>query len=260
MHECIPSGTIPSRRNRAWLTKILIQAIRRRNAPFKRVKTTGDYTAYKHYRNKVVSYLRSAKFAYFKNLNPMKTKEFWKICKLLNKTASSIPTLTTPGTTAHSDLQKAELLNSFFTTCLNRSRTPLDVLEHQALPCSGEFPNSLLCTEDSVFDNVSALMLKRTAASIAPSITQLFNQSLQLGKIPSDWKLSHIVPIPKVSPAKSGRMTTCNWNSNYSELQSIVNLPTLEKRRLELKLGHLFNIVHTLCFFPNNIIRAREQT
>lgn len=58
----------------------------------------------------------------------------------------------------------------------------------------------------------------------------------------------------------AGRMATHNWNSSYSELQSIVNLPTLERRRLELKLGHLFKIVHNLCFFPNNIIRFRELT
>ena len=41
---------------------------------------------------------------------------------------------------------------------------------------------------------------------------------------------------------------------------SIVNLPTLDRRRLELKFSHLFKIVHNLYFFPNNIIRAREQT
>ena len=77
-----------------------------------------------------------------------------------------------------------------------------------------EHETTLFCTDDSVFDllasldtskssgpgNISALMLKRTAASIAPSITQLFNQSLQLGKIPSDWNVSHVVPISTASP------------------------------------------------------------
>ena len=58
----------------------------------------------------------------------------------------------------------------------------------------------------------------------------------------------------------TGRMATRNWNASYSELQSMVKLPTLERRRLELKLSHLFKIVHNLCFFPSSIIRAREQT
>ena len=119
-------------------------------------------------------------------------------------------------------------------------------MEHQALPCSGEFSNSLLCTEDSIFDllasldtskssgpdNISALMLKQTAASIAPSITQLFNQSLQLGKIPSDWKVSHVVPIPKVSPAKSP--------DNYSSISLLSILSkVLERHIYSLIADHL---------------------
>ena len=52
-------------------------------------------------------------------------------------------------------------------------------------------------------DKISALMFKMTASSIAPSITSLFNQSLKKGQVPMDWKLSHVVPIPKQSPANS---------------------------------------------------------
>ena len=55
------------------------------------------------------------------------------------------------------------------------------------------------------------------------------------------------------------KMATHNWKANYQELQSLVDIPTLE-RRLELKLGHLFKIVHNLCFFPQGVILPREQT
>lgn len=42
-------------------------------------------------------------------------------------------------------------------------------------------------------------MLKATAASIAPSVTSLFNiLSLKLGRVPLEWKESRIAPIPKV--------------------------------------------------------------
>ena len=40
-------------------------------------------------------------------------------------------------------------------------------------------------------------MLKATAYSIAPSITKLFNLSIQLGCFPQIWKVSNVVPIPK---------------------------------------------------------------
>ena len=56
------------------------------------------------------------------------------------------------------------------------------------------------------------------------------------------------------------KMATHNWKANYQELQSLVDIPTLERRRLELKLGHLFKIVHNLCFFLQGVILPREQT
>jgi len=43
------------------------------------------------------------------------------------------------------------------------------------------------------------IMLKYTASSIAPSITELFNCSICSGRLPDEWKTSMIVPIPKSS-------------------------------------------------------------
>jgi hypothetical protein len=39
------------------------------------------------------------------------------------------------------------------------------------------------------------------------------------------------------------RMATHNWNTRYEDLLSLTELPTLERRRLDLKLGQLFKIV-----------------
>ena len=72
-------------------------------------------------------------------------------------------------------------------------------------------PDDLLCTEEEVLqllsnldttktnghDDISAIMLKSTALSIAPIITELFNCSITLGKIPTEWKIARVSPIPK---------------------------------------------------------------
>ena len=55
------------------------------------------------------------------------------------------------------------------------------------------------------------------------------------------------------------RMATHNWTSDYQELLSLTNLPTLERRRTELQLSHLFKIVHNLCFFPG-LVTIRERS
>ena len=40
-------------------------------------------------------------------------------------------------------------------------------------------------------------MLKSTVYSIAPGITKLFNKSIMSGRLPSDWKPSSVIPVPK---------------------------------------------------------------
>ncbi|CAB4025727.1 Hypothetical predicted protein [Paramuricea clavata] len=49
-------------------------------------------------------------------------------------------------------------------------------------------------------DNIPAVLLKNCAASIAPSLCELFNKSLSSGQLPPEWKLSNVCPIPKKSP------------------------------------------------------------
>ena len=44
---------------------------------------------------------------------------------------------------------------------------------------------------------ISATMLKRTASSIAPGVTKLFNKFIQSGTLPKAWKTSSVVPTPK---------------------------------------------------------------
>ena len=87
------------------------------------------------------------------------------------------------------------------------SHPPLEVHSVSTPPC----PDELLCSESEVsdllasldvskssgHDGISARMLKSTAYSIAPSLTKLFNLSLQLNAIPSSWKKALVVPVPK---------------------------------------------------------------
>lgn len=56
------------------------------------------------------------------------------------------------------------------------------------------------------------------------------------------------------------KMATHNWNgTSYEELLSLTDLPTLEKRRVELKLCHMFKIVNNLIFFPQDVVERREE-
>ena len=111
MEVCIPKKVLSSKNHsHPWLTKSIVQAMRRRNALFKqamRSRTVSDYAKYRKARNKVVSSLRSAKEAFFHELKPSNSKKFWKTVKCLNNNSSSIPTLTHDDVTHETDQDKA---------------------------------------------------------------------------------------------------------------------------------------------------------
>ena len=111
MKQCIPQKVLPPRRNLPWLSKSLVQLMRKRNLLFSRTKRINrkcDLEKYRRTRNRVVSELREAKSRFLK-INPLSAKKFWKAVKYLylNKTRSSIPVLTSGNTTAHSEGRNA---------------------------------------------------------------------------------------------------------------------------------------------------------
>ena len=60
-------------------------------------------------------------------------------------------------------------------------------------------------------------MLRNTATAITSSLTKLFNISLSLGQVPTDWKLLNITPVPKGGDPK--------LVSNYRPI-SLLSLPS----------------------------------
>jgi len=213
MEQSIPRSVLPTRNNRPWLTKEIIQLIRRRNLHFRKANRSSDrddYLKFRQIRNRVVAELRIAKRRYFADLHPHNQREFWKIVKSLTPKENSIPTLSSGNVVASTNPEKACLLNVTFTNCLNYSLPGLSVADlPNAVP--HECPDNFLCTEDVIYellcsldpskanghDDISARMLKETALSITPAVTQLFNISIQLGELPEEWKTARVTPIPK---------------------------------------------------------------
>ena len=79
MDTCIPKSTLPDRRSVPWMTKEIVQAIRRRNYFYRKAKhsNSGNYCSkYKNLRSRVITMLRQSKHNFFKNLNPNSKKAF----------------------------------------------------------------------------------------------------------------------------------------------------------------------------------------
>ena len=92
-------------------------------------------------------------------------------------------------------------------------------------------------------DHITARMLKLFAHQIAPSLCQIFNQSLSEGKLPKEWKRANVTPIPK-----DGHKSLV---SSYRPM-SLLSLPSklLEQHVYSLLLDYLNsqNILSDLMF------------
>ena len=82
-------------------------------------------------------------------------------------------------------------------------------------------------------DQIPAKLLKQTASAIVPSLCKIFNKSLQLGSLPSDWKLANVVRVYK----KGAK----DHEENY---RPISLLPIVSKRCVLNSIkDHLYHVI-----------------
>ena len=127
--ESIPNKTVTIKPdNHPWITchiKNLIRKRKRTYRQFRKMNNLHLWTKYKQFRNMTNNAVRKSKKDYFDNLDHLlssencNTKLFWKTSKqLLNlgQSTNSIPTLTTNHEIAETGLEKAQMLNSYFSS------------------------------------------------------------------------------------------------------------------------------------------------
>ena len=219
MKDCVPSKFAkPKLNNIPYLSLEQFHLIRKRNRLFKLAKrkvSERAWTKYSIARNQVTYSIRRAKKKYLKQLavNIGSPNDFGKSYHKLSPKSSRIPSkLSFNDSTANSTEHKAELLNSFFTSCFCgrqdlTTQVPPSISPSTSEPvitedeCTLEEVTHHLATQKTNTatgaDGISGHMLRGTANAIAPALTTLFNESLRQGQIPKDWKISNITPIPK---------------------------------------------------------------
>ena len=111
-------------------------------------------------------------------------KQFWKTVKLLKKASSQIPTLKTDLGVASSNTAKASLLNEVLSQNFNRTNPPLaNILTVDTSKATGS-------------DGISGRMLKSTAHSIAPGLTNCLAYQLELGGYHNNGRLHLLFRSP----------------------------------------------------------------
>ena len=177
------------------------------------LKAVRDYTAFKDTSNKLRSLTRNQRRKHEANLvsNIAKyPKSFWRYVNTSLKTRPDIDVIKhIDGSLASSDQEKADLLNSYFSS----------VFTHEDL---SNIPNFEVNEDIPLLDNISISpfivwreinklkseksvgpdgwpiqVLKQCSQQISLPMSILFNKSSQSGHLPRDWKIAYITPIHK---------------------------------------------------------------
>ena len=169
------------------------------------------------------------------------------------------------GTSAVDDIKKATLLNECFVRNFNSictgnvERTPVQPSVIESCPveflCAEEDVYHLLATIDTSkslgHDDVLGRMLKETALSITSVITELFNQSIVLGKLPDEWKVARMCPVPK-----SGNPSDPN---NYRTISLLSILSKLLGKHMRNILVKHFEDKHPPCQLSSGVFHQVNQ-
>ena len=125
------------------------------------------------------------------------------------KSSTQIPPLNTPNGIAESDAEKADSLNTFFHSVFTSDNGfDLELVPHLNF---SQFMKDIEVSEEDILmaihnladklsytpDGIPSYFLKRIVCAILPFLTHLFNISLSLATVPSQWRSAIVIPIFK---------------------------------------------------------------
>ncbi len=236
---CIPTKThLTYNNDKPWFTAKLGQLRQAKEDAYRK----GDKDLYKQAKYTLEKEIRVAKRNYSDKLriqfSSSDSASVWKGLK-------EITNYKTPSPSTVENQQQADNLNEFY--CRFEKNTPHPLWTPPATPLSPT--PAIQISEDEVRqvfrkrkrkktpgpDGVTQACLKACADQLAPIFTKIFNRSLELCEVPSCFKRSTIIPIPKKS-----KITGLN------DYRPVVLTSVVMKSFEKLVLAHLKDITRPL--------------
>ena len=227
-HKHIPSKLSSTCYNVPWLTTKLKRMCRKKRRLFRRAKKSTNPThkaAYKHIQNETLNALRRAHWSYVngilaEGLAQGDMKPFHGYIKSQHQDNQGVSPLRERGQLYSDAHSKAHILSEQFRSVFTR-----DAAQSSAKRLAGPAhppAEPLTINEDGVQkllaglnpqkasgpDEVPARILGALATEVAPALTFLYQQSIETGEIPSQWRKAWITPVFK----KGGRADAANYH------------------------------------------------
>ena len=225
IYNNIPQITIRKGHSQAWVDHEALAQIRKKDRALKAAKkhkTTALWDKFKELRNRLKNLMARKHSEYITTMcNSITTnpKKFWTYLKTHTKSRGIPAFLKGNNDTKITDhMEMASLFNIFFhSTFTPTNNNPLPNIDTHNDPNLHELHFDSVDIEKQLSqlnsikapgpDNLPTKILKEYAHELAPSVTTLFNDSLNEGTVPTAWKQANVIPLHK----KGNKHTASNY-------------------------------------------------
>ena len=254
MSRDIPTKWSSNRSHLPWLSSKHKKCIKKKHKLMQLAKKTGipsDWTKYKQHKSITPKKVTQAHWNYVnaflnKSLEHGNNKPFWKYIKAKRSDNIGVAAIKNNGILYHDSKTKAELLNHQFKSVftMDDDTDHLPTMSHPKYPNIENITISIEGVE-KLLDNINIhkasgpdkipnIILKTCSKEISPALANIFQQSLDTGTLPNDWRNANISHI-----LKKGNK---HMASNYRPISlTSVCCKTLEHIICRHMLSHLEN-------------------
>ena len=219
MEMCFPYKVVTRHSaDKPWVTDGFRLLVRKRQ----RAHMSGNFVQEKILRNKVNRAATKLRYYFYQKhvtaLSDTGSHDWWKNMKKLMgieaNDSSKMQGLANKVADGNCEML-ANSMNDFFVSV--SEHLPRLNVNNEVFAVEGKLPDEFIISIQTTFkalrniksnkasgpDNTPAWVLKDHAALLAPPLTAIFNCSLREGKLPNEWKMANIIPLPKSNPPAS---------------------------------------------------------
>ena len=213
LKKLVPQKIVKGKMRPRWLTTALLRLTRKRERFYvcaKKSGKTSDWEKFKTVRRFVDRELRRAHRGHVESMTSVDDpKKFWQYVKTQRRNNTGVQVLKVGNVDVIEDKEKAEALANQFSSVFTRedSSQSLPNLRDSSYPDMPDITvsvdgvlkllRSLDVTKATGPDQIPNRALKLAADNIAPILAHFFQQPLDTGELPADWKKANITSLFK---------------------------------------------------------------
>ena len=218
IEEHIPTKQTSGRYHLPWLTRNTKRLINKMKRVCRKAKASGKSKHWDEFHDLRRQCQRTTTQDYYNYINKLidpaedKTKKnLWSYLKHKRQDSFGVSTLKTNGKLHTTPESKAEALNDQFVSVFtqesidnmpDKGPSPFPHMPDLKITVNGVFHRlkKLDTSKATGPDNISSRFLKECAAQLAPMLSFIYQQSIDTGCVPEDWRNANVVPIFKKLP------------------------------------------------------------